>query len=135
MLFLNYLVTWKKNKVLLIEQTIKEFDETAKIIQESSLEFEAILLFNIQQFQLVVIQDVLELLRSFKLLLIKLLGCDFVGWIFKVRSEEFKVLLFSFVVLCFQLFELALFFVKASQYKGCVLAVKVSEDSLRDNLA
>lgn len=73
------------------------------------------LLLDVQEFQLIVIKDVLELIGTLELTLVELLGSELVGGVLEVRAEKLQVLLFTLVVLSLKLFEGTLFFVQGSQ--------------------
>ena len=73
------------------------------------------LLLNVQEFQLIVVKDVLELLGTLELTLVELLGSELVGGVLEVRAEKLQVLLLTLVVLSLKLFEGTLFFVQGSQ--------------------
>ena len=73
------------------------------------------LLLNVQEFQLIVVKDVLELLGTLELTLVELLGSELVGGVLEVRAEKLQMLLLTLVVLSLKLFEGTLFFVQGSQ--------------------
>ena len=73
------------------------------------------LLLDVQEFQLIVVKDVLELIGTLELTLVELLGRELVGGVLEVRAEKLQMLLFTLVVLSLKLFEGALFFVQGSQ--------------------
>ena len=73
------------------------------------------LLLNFQEFQLIFINDVLELIGTLELTLVELLGSELVGGVLEVRAEKLQVLLLTLVVLSLKLFESTLFFVQGSQ--------------------
>ena len=73
------------------------------------------LLLDVQEFQLIVIKDVLELIGTLELTLVELLGRELVGGVLEVRAEKLQMLLLTLVVLSLKLFEGALFFVQGSQ--------------------
>jgi len=71
------------------------------------LELDAILLFYIDEFQLSLIQDLLETLCPLELGLVQLLSEHFVCGIFKVGAEVLQVLRFLIVVFLFHFAELS----------------------------
>ncbi len=73
------------------------------------------LLLNIQEFQLIVIKDVLELLCTLEPALVELLGSALVGGVLEVRPEKLQMLLLTLIVVSLKLFESTLFFVQGSQ--------------------
>ena len=73
------------------------------------------LLLNVQEFQLIVVKDVLELIGTLELTLVELLGSELVGGVLEVRAEKLQMLLLTLVVLSLKLFEGTLFFVQGSQ--------------------
>ena len=73
------------------------------------------LLLNVQEFQLIVVKDVLELLGTLELTLVELLCRELVGGVLEVRAEKLQMLLLTLVVLSLKLFEGTLFFVQGSQ--------------------
>jgi hypothetical protein len=125
MFLFDYLITWKEYKVLLIEQTIKQFDESTQVIEIRSLELEAMFLLNIEELQLVIVEDLLELLSPLGLLDVKFLGSDFIRGVFEVRPEVLQVLLLSLIVLSLELFELPFLFVQGTEGQYREFAMEV----------
>jgi len=54
-----------------------------------------------------VVNELFKLFRPFLLLLIKLLGHFFVGWVFEIRSEKSKVIIFGLLVIAKHLVKLS----------------------------
>ena len=125
MFLFDNLITWQEYKVLLIEQTIEQFNESTQVIEIRSLEFEAMFLLNIEELQLVIVEDLLELLSPLGLLDVKFLGSDFIRGVFKVRPEVLQVLLLSLIVLSLELFELPFLLVQGTEGQYREFAMEV----------
>lgn len=82
MLLLDDFVPWEQDEVLSVEERVEQADEAAQVVQVNGLEFESVVLLDIEETQLEIIQGLLEGICALLLFLVELLSHQLVSRIF-----------------------------------------------------